>query len=155
MAVESLPDRIDRLWRATGRYQSERQFLRTCGISEAYLSQFRSRCRAIGDQAGLNVESAHRMARELGLSIEDLIGADPLHLPDDEYPSRAQAVAAARLLRYPESAVVSVSAQHPAVDPGARYWFRLIDAAASADVLPVQPASGKRGGPLRRGQRPR
>lgn len=138
MPIESLADRIDRLWRATDRYTSERHFLRQCRISEGYLSQLRNRLEKQG-KAELATDKAIAMAGELGLRVEELLGAHPLHLSDDEYPDRAAAVGAARLLRYPESAIMSVAHETPSQDPGVGYWFHRIEAAAAA--RPIDTAS--------------
>jgi hypothetical protein len=140
MALESLADRIDRLWKDTGRYTSERHFLRKCHISEGYLAQFRSRLAKAG-KAEIASDKAVAMASELGISVDDLLGAHPLHLPDDEYPERAAAVGAARLLRYPESAIMSVANETHPHDPGVGYWFRRIEAAAAARPIETAPST--------------
>jgi len=130
-STETLYERITRLWRATGRFTSERHFLRECGVSQSYLSEFKLRLE--GDpNAGLGSQIAADMAGELGISIEDLLGKPPLHESDDTYPSRSAAVGAARLLQYPESAIAEVMAETPGHDPGPRYWIRRIEAASEA-----------------------
>ena len=149
MTRETLTERIDRLWRATGRYTSERDFLRRCHVSQGYLSQLKSRLEK-NAEATVELEPAVKMARELGISIEDLCGYNPLHVTDDRYPTRGRAVLAARLLNYPESVIAAVMAESPPTDPGARYWYRRIDAAEEAARAGVigpsePPRRGRRG----------
>lgn len=134
---EKLSDRITRLWRSTGRYSSEREFLRRCKISEGYLTQFRAREKTVPG-ASFHSTQASRMAAELGVTVADLLGTSRLHgAPGgDRHPSRTAAIGAARLLGYPESAIESVLADDPERDPGPLYWFRRIEAAGAAIALP-------------------
>lgn len=57
---------IDRLWRRSNRWPSERAFLRAADVSEKYLSQLRARLRQNPD-ATIQLDIAEKLCRTLGV----------------------------------------------------------------------------------------
>jgi hypothetical protein len=82
---------------------------------------------ALALSAGVSFEW---LATGRGSKLPTTVGPDPL------YPSRSQAVSAARLLGLPESAIATVAAVDDlASDPGAEYWLQRIQLAAREGPL--------------------
>jgi hypothetical protein len=133
-------ERIVTAMRKRGRVDSARAFCKTCGLSPTYLSQLKARCDGNPD-ATIGSDEAQRMARELGAPIEELLGTPAPSIEGDEYPTRPDAVAAARALKFPQQAIDSIYLEHPAKDPGRLWWFRRIEAESSRFAEESLPAA--------------
>lgn len=148
-------DRIVGALRAKGRLESERQLCKKIGLSPTYLSQLKNRCKKV---PGTTIASdvATMFADEIGVPVEELIGGGaPQQIEGDAYPSRADAVVAARALRFSQRAIDAVCSDDPGWDPGRLWWFRRIEAEeARIGTTPPsvlrnkRPSSGNGGGEL-------
>lgn len=140
-------ERIVTAMRKRGRTDSARAFCKAIGLSPTYLSQLKARCERNPD-ATIGSDEAQRMALELGAPIEELLGTSTPSVEGDEYPTRPDAVAAARALKFPQQAIDSIYLEHPPTDPGRLWWFRRIEAESSRfseeSLAPTQSLSVKR-----------
>lgn len=123
---------------AAGRFKSRADFLDQAGLSSGYLGEFAERT-ARNEGASMTLAKASVVAGLLGTSVAALTGAIDDQEPPviDKYPGRAWAIAAARNLKLPESAIQLVLKEDPGRDPGRWYWFRRIEAEAER----IRPAS--------------
>jgi hypothetical protein len=137
----SIYDRIILAMRARGRTESERQFCARLGLSQSYLSQLRDRCLKDPGRT-IAADVAARIAGELGMTVEELMGSDAQPANEERYPSRSDAVAAARALRYSSAAIDAAYLDDPGWDPGRLWWFRRIEAEESRLGAGAPPSSG-------------
>lgn len=137
--VDHLEMLIDDAVRA-GRFESRAHFLRKAKLSTGYLGSLRKRIETDPD-ASMTAPVAKRVAAALGMSTDALMGSLEVgSVQDDEYPDRAWAISAARILQFPEVAIQAVLNEDPGRDPGRMYWFRRIEAEAER----LRPASDLR-----------
>jgi Arc/MetJ-type ribon-helix-helix transcriptional regulator len=120
---------------AARRFSSHSDFLKQAGFqSRGQLKSWRAR---LEKNPGAKIGNISAMARLLGMTVErfeaEVFGADPSS--SDRYPSRADAVDAARKLQLPEAAIQAVLSEDPGTDPGRWYWFKRIEA-ESARLAP-------------------
>ncbi len=97
------------------------------------MAEFRRRIEA-NPEAGLTGDVARRFAEALGVSEGFIIRGEEELVPEllDVLPERAQAVDAARKLKFPEAAIRAVLRESPppGEPPSALYWFRRIETEA-------------------------
>lgn len=113
---------------AARRFSSTSDFLKKAGFQSR--GQIKSWRKRLEDDPEAKISNVSQMARLLGMSVEDfeerVFGRQ--QGGDDRYPSRADAVAAARSLKLPEAAIQIVLTEDPGPDPGRWYWFKRIEA---------------------------
>jgi transcriptional regulator with XRE-family HTH domain len=151
---QSLPniyERITELRKQRGINESDRGFCRRIGISESYLSQLKVEVKRNPGRS-LDVGTAALIAAELGVTVEELLyGSADSHDAADPYPSRADAISAARTLQLPPEAIAAAYELTPKVDPGRRWWFDMIEAAeARLSVEQSEPIEVNRPGRAKR-----
>lgn len=138
----------------TARGWSRREWSRQAGLTEeSHLAGIMRRLRA-GD-AGMSTTTLAALATAANVSLDWLVFGrgemtpghpPPAELYDPEYPSRAVAVAAARVLGYSERVIREVMLIRGfAVDPGVEFWIQQLHSAharALADAEPHESANG-------------
>jgi len=135
---QTIYDRIIQAIHSRGRTESERAFCTKIGLSPTYLSSLRDNCQKDPERS-IDVATASKFARELGIDIETLTGIDPLPV-DDPYPSRLDAVLAARAMKFSQHAIDSAYREDPGSDPGRLWWFHRIEAEESRLQFPSAPS---------------
>lgn len=132
MKTENTLQRLERLiaeaMRA-GRYATRSEFLDTADVSSGYLAEFAKRL-SENPGAGMTGKTASKLAAALGVSVQTILtGKDGRHSDlVDVYRERADAIDAARKLKFPEAAIQLVLKEDPGGAPSALYWFRRIEA---------------------------
>jgi hypothetical protein len=145
--TENILQRLERLIGEavrSGRYNSPAQVLKLAGKSSGYLGEFRERI-AENPSAGMSGRTASRFAEILGVSEGHLLrgeGPAPSELVD-VYVERAEAIDAARKLKFPEAAIRAVLREDPGGRPSAMYWFRRIESEAERVAPPADSGSHK------------
>jgi hypothetical protein len=126
--VTSLLDRIGEILEETKLNPS--QLAAKAELKErTHVHTLMRRLRAKPD-ASLDMPTLVAIARAGNVTLDWLItGQEPKRPPiadaDPKYPSRASALAAARLLGWPEAAIAQVAAvDNLASDPGAEHWMQ-------------------------------
>ena len=128
-------------WNAT-------KWSRLAGVSRGHV-----RLTIENERESIETKTLIALADTAGVSVEWLATGrgDPLSInlriaDDSKYPSRAKAIAAARLLELDERAIASVlEVSGLSADPGAEYWLSLIRTKQleHANVAPVGKSTRK------------
>lgn len=117
-------ERVVSAIRESGYEGSLRAWCAEVGLSEAFLSVLRERCKR-NPKASIKADAARLIASSLNIEVEDLLGT--MRRPV-RYPSLAAAIGAARQLGFSAEAIAAASAADPGDDPGRLWWFRRIEA---------------------------
>lgn len=134
-------DRLIHAIRSRGRTESERAICTKIGLSPSYLSSLRDSCLK-NPERSIDVDTAVKFARELGISVEQLTGhSDPPST--DRYPGRSEAIVAARAMKLSQRAIDSACDESPEHDPGVVWWFRRMEAEEARFSVPSAPSLGR------------
>jgi hypothetical protein len=129
---ENILQRLERLIAETiraGRYRNRSEFLEAAKVSSGYLAELGDRLSA-NPRAGMTGKTAAKLAHALGVNVQTVLTGERGQDSDlvDKYRERADAIDAARKLKFPEAAIQLVLKEDPGGQPSALYWFRRIEA---------------------------
>jgi hypothetical protein len=131
--VETLADRMEEVLAKKG--WSAREWARRANLrEEKHVSSLIDRSRKNPERLAGDINTFAKLADAAGVSLDWLAlgrgarSGSAMLTDDAKYPSRGPVLALATMLNFPEPAINAVREHdEPTTDPGADYWFRLLE----------------------------